>query len=69
MIPRLFDLLALLGVLLLTAGVWWIYPPAALIALGAKLLIFSLWGASKWQQGASAKRSSRRRRGSTSTDS
>jgi len=36
--PDLHDILALLGLLLIGAGVWWVYPPAALILVGAILL-------------------------------
>ena len=32
------DLLALAGLALLAAGLWWIYPPAALVVVGLVLL-------------------------------
>jgi hypothetical protein len=32
------DWLAIAGVLLVGGGVWWIYPPAALIVIGLILL-------------------------------
>lgn len=38
MTPDLHDTLTLVGAALVAAGVWWIYPPAALILLGAVLV-------------------------------
>lgn len=32
------DVLAVMAAALITAGCWWIYPPAGLIALGAIVL-------------------------------
>lgn len=36
------DLIALCGLGLIVTGVWWIYPPAALIAGGAGL-VYAGW--------------------------
>lgn len=33
------DLAGALGLLLFAGGVWWVYPPAALILVGLLLLI------------------------------
>lgn len=38
------DLAFLLGLGLIGAGCWWVYPPAALIVVGALLLITSIVG-------------------------
>ena len=35
------DVIALVGLLLLVSGVFWIYPPAALIIAGAFLIWYS----------------------------
>lgn len=42
--PDLHDILALIGVALLGAGVWWIYPPAALILVGALMIVVGIVG-------------------------
>jgi len=44
MIELIRDMLALLAVVLITAGVWRIYPPASLIVLGALVLVGLLLG-------------------------
>ncbi len=36
------DILAVLGLCLLSGGAWFIYPPAALIIAGALLLLASI---------------------------
>ena len=41
----LYDVLALAGGVVLAAGLWMIYPPAALIGLGLALVGFGLYGA------------------------
>lgn len=41
--PSLFDVLALVGVLCLSAGAYWIYAPMGLIVLGALVLCFAVW--------------------------
>jgi hypothetical protein len=46
------DALVALGGLLLFAGLWWIYPPAALNALGAALVSLGLWAARVWNRKA-----------------
>ena len=38
------DASALAGVALIGAGLWWMYPPAALIVVGAMVLLAALWG-------------------------
>lgn len=40
-----FDILALVGLLLLSAGAFWIYAPAGLVVPGVVLLWFGFWGA------------------------
>lgn len=40
----LHDIVALLGLISLAAGVWWIYPPAALILVGVILLVVGVVG-------------------------
>lgn len=37
-LPALSDVLALIGVVLIGAGIWQIYPPAAFIVVGLILL-------------------------------
>jgi hypothetical protein len=39
------DAVTLMGVGLLAAGLWMVYPPAALIAVGLALVIFGILGA------------------------
>jgi len=36
--PPLHDVLVVAGLVLLGAGLWWVYPPAALITIGALLI-------------------------------
>jgi uncharacterized membrane protein len=44
----LWDLLAGTGLLLLAAGLWWLYPPLCLIVLGGLGIAFGLYGARLW---------------------
>lgn len=37
------ELIAIAGLLLLSGGTWWIYPPAACIVLGSILLGAAIW--------------------------
>ncbi len=46
--PLLWDLVATAGGTLTAAGLWWIYPPAALIATGGGLIALAVWGARLW---------------------
>jgi hypothetical protein len=48
--PMLFDVLALIGLLLLAVGLWCIYPPLCLLALGISLLAVAVCGASMTSQ-------------------
>ncbi len=43
-----WDLAAGLGLAITCLGLWWIYPPAALIAGGVALTAFAIWGAKRW---------------------
>lgn len=45
----LLDLLFVVGVGLVCAGLWLIYIPAALIALGLGCVGAALWGAKRWE--------------------
>jgi hypothetical protein len=47
----LWDLAAAAGVLLVAAGLWWIYPPLALIVVGLLLATFGVWGAKIFAKG------------------
>lgn len=40
------DVVGIIGAVLVTAGLWMIYPPAALIVLGCGLVTLALLGAS-----------------------
>lgn len=40
----LWDVVAALGALVVAAGLWWIYPPAGLIALGLVLIATGVLG-------------------------
>lgn len=40
----LHDVVALLGLISFAAGIWWIYPPAALIAVGVLFLMAAVVG-------------------------
>lgn len=42
--PDLHDTLTLAGAALLCAGIWWVYPPAALILAGAALVAVGVAG-------------------------
>jgi len=44
----LWDAGALSGLGAVGAGLWWVYPPACLIAVGGVLLVFCVWGARAW---------------------
>lgn len=39
-----FDVMALVGVCLVSAGAFWIYAPMGLIVFGALMLWFAVWG-------------------------
>lgn len=43
-----WDLLAVVGGGLVTAGLAWIYPPLGLIFPGGVLIGVAIWGAMKW---------------------
>lgn len=47
-LPDFRDVLAFAGLSLLTAGIWMIYPPVALIVVGLILLIVAFFGVPKW---------------------
>lgn len=38
------DVAALIGLALVSFGLWWIYPPIALVIGGGLLLAGSIWG-------------------------
>jgi hypothetical protein len=44
-----WDCLAVAGVALVVCGLWWIYPPAALITLGLAAVAFALWVSKVWK--------------------
>ncbi|HXG36532.1 MAG TPA: hypothetical protein VNL15_06160 [Dehalococcoidia bacterium] len=46
----IFDLAGAVGLLSLGAGLWFIYPPAAGIAVGILLLVFAYWGSDQEQK-------------------
>ena len=46
-----YDVMVLLGLGLLAGGLWWIYPPLALVVPGALVLIAGVVGA--WTNGKS----------------
>jgi hypothetical protein len=58
--PEVYDLSALAGLLLLSVGLWCIYPPLALIVTGAALLFLGLCGAKSWTNENESKSSRRR---------
>ena len=33
------DILTLVGMVMIFAGLWWVYPPAALVVIGAVLFL------------------------------
>lgn len=39
------NVTGLAGLSMVGAGLWWVYPPAALIVVGGLLLAGSVWGA------------------------
>ena len=41
----LYDILVLAGLVSLAVGLWWIWPPLALVVVGALLLIGGVVGA------------------------
>jgi hypothetical protein len=55
-----WDLFALAGLSIFTAGCGWIYAPLAPIVLGLALVALGLWGAQAWSR-AARKRALRRR--------
>ena len=42
-----FDVLALAGVLLIAVGLWWVYPPLALIISGIWLFAAAVYGSQR----------------------
>ena len=48
MLGLCFDLVFLAGVGLVGIGLWWAWPPAALIWSGAVLVTLGIWGARRW---------------------
>ncbi len=46
---HLFDLSALVGLGLVVLGLWWIYPPLALIVSGGACLSLAVLGAKRWR--------------------
>ena len=47
MIPDLYDLLALAGLVMLGVGLWWIWPPLGLVVPGGLLFVVGMlaaWG-------------------------
>lgn len=38
------DVLAVVGIALLGVGLWWVYPPVALIVVGSLLVKLAIWG-------------------------
>jgi hypothetical protein len=45
-----WDLTTGVGLLTFTAGLWWIYPPLAMIVVGLLTMLFGLWGAKLWSR-------------------
>ncbi|WP_373047188.1 hypothetical protein [Vulgatibacter sp.] len=43
----LHDLVALLGLILFAGGLWWIYPPLALVVVGALLMAAAFFGTAR----------------------
>lgn len=58
--PNLWDVLGFVGLLLLSLGLWLVYPPASLIATGLLLMVLSLWGALTWTKESGRKSLQRR---------
>jgi hypothetical protein len=46
--PLAWDLVAFTGAASVWGGLWWIYPPLALIVVGAGLVALAVWGARQW---------------------
>ncbi|MBF8255861.1 MAG: hypothetical protein HW404_369 [Anaerolineales bacterium] len=46
LLPSLADVLAIAGVGMIGVGLWWVYPPLALLTVGSLLLLVSLLHAS-----------------------
>jgi hypothetical protein len=44
----IIDGLGIGGALTICGGLWWMYPPVAVVALGATMLGASILGAKKW---------------------
>lgn len=57
--PRLFDLLALLGALLLAVGLWLCHPACAFLGVGASLIVLAFWAARAHEVQAAARREQR----------
>jgi hypothetical protein len=51
------DVIALLGLIFLIAGIFWIYKPAALIVLGALLLSYAYVSANKPKENSGNRKS------------
>jgi hypothetical protein len=47
----LWDVITGSGLLLLAIGLWWIWPPLALVVVGLLLTLFGFWGARLWATG------------------
>lgn len=47
-VPDFRDGVALVGLALMGVGTWMIYPPAALLLVGAALLLVGICGVPKW---------------------
>jgi hypothetical protein len=52
-----WDLLALAGLCFLAAGLWWVWPPVALIGVGALCLLLGLYGAKVWARSSTPAKS------------
>lgn len=38
------------GTLAIFVGLWWIFPPAALIFVGVEMMVLSVWCAKAWAE-------------------
>jgi hypothetical protein len=63
-----WDLAAVVGVLLVAAGLWWIYPPAALICLGLGAIGAALLGARTASAHTASKAASRKAQAETTDE-